>query len=412
MITDESNPSERLFADLCNRQYLKGFVFHSPKYNDPTEKEAGDVVLWVRNMMVVFEIVWRNPASDIKTKQFVKRIGEKRDQLNTGFSAYSLKGERIRLVNEEGNTIKYQKDCFQSGNYVGVVVVDCDSNLEKIHYETYKKSLNLPFSNAILTKRDFLDLIVEIDTVSDLIFYLKDRFEFVKSIYSRCPGIFLDLNNKSERDLVGLYKMGENSFSGVGCNELLASNSWDLYRSMFCDKIKARDSENNRTKIIDDLIDLLLHNHSNEESTLLHAWELGIRTRRERVGFLADKISDAIERMKTGNEQRQFAFYSQVTGCWSVFYFQYGEKQGELKKNLVNLTQLKLLKEIKENAFEHSVFGYGFRKSSIDTGNFIDEINLCIEDAENYDEVSDERYEEAKRYFGKPNPKKIREFPQ
>lgn len=412
MTIEESNPSERLFADLCNRQYLKGFVFHSPKYNDPTEKEAGDVVLWVRNMMVVFEVVWRNPTSNINTKQFIKRIGEKRDQLKAGFSAYSLKGEKITLVNEEGKTIKYQKECFQSGNYVGVVIVDCDSHLDKVHYETYKKSLNLPFSNAIITKQDFLDLIVEIDTVSDLVFYLKDRFEFVKSIYSECPGIFLDLNNKSERNLIGLYKMGENSFSEAHCNELLKSNSWDIYRSKFCEKIKARDSENSQTKIIDHLIDLLLHNHANEESTLLHAWELGIRTRRERVGFLADKISDAIDRMNNGNQQRQFAFYSQVTECWSLFYFQYGENPGKLKDNLVNLSQLKLFKEMKESSFNYSIFGYGFRKSSIDTGNTIDEINLWIEDAESYGEVPDEKYEEAQKYFGKPNPMKIREFPQ
>lgn len=131
MIVEKSNPSERLFADLCNRQYLKGFVFHSPKYNDPTEKEAGDVVLWVRNMMVVFEVVWRNPSSSSSTKQFVKRIGEKRDQLESGFSAYSLKGENIYLVNEEGKTIKYQKECFQSGK------VGSDSNGTKLSPKSF-----------------------------------------------------------------------------------------------------------------------------------------------------------------------------------------------------------------------------------------------------------------------------------
>ena len=33
----QSNASERLFAELCAQIYLKGFVFHGPKFKAPTE---------------------------------------------------------------------------------------------------------------------------------------------------------------------------------------------------------------------------------------------------------------------------------------------------------------------------------------------------------------------------------------
>ena len=82
------NKSEELFKELCNQQYLKGFVFHSPKYNDPTEKEAGDVVLWIRDCLIVFEIVWRNPSSNQSTRSFIRRVSEKRKQLEGDFITY------------------------------------------------------------------------------------------------------------------------------------------------------------------------------------------------------------------------------------------------------------------------------------------------------------------------------------
>ena len=57
-----SEASEKLFAELCARSYLRGFVFHSPKYKySGGEEEVGDVVLWVRDILIVFEIIWKSP---------------------------------------------------------------------------------------------------------------------------------------------------------------------------------------------------------------------------------------------------------------------------------------------------------------------------------------------------------------
>ncbi len=102
MAKNKENPSEKLFSDLCAKQYLKGFVFHSPKYNDPTEKEAGDIVLWLRTFLIAFEVVWRDPSNQGSTKQFIKRIGEKRKQLESDFKVYSEKSDKVELINEEG----------------------------------------------------------------------------------------------------------------------------------------------------------------------------------------------------------------------------------------------------------------------------------------------------------------------
>ena len=63
-----------MFARLCSDTYYGGFIYQNPKYIEGNEKEAGDVLLWVRDWLVIFEIVWRatNAASD--TTSFIKRI--------------------------------------------------------------------------------------------------------------------------------------------------------------------------------------------------------------------------------------------------------------------------------------------------------------------------------------------------
>ncbi len=43
------NLSEEVFARLCSNKYFGGFVYQNPKFTLDTEREAGDVVLWVRD---------------------------------------------------------------------------------------------------------------------------------------------------------------------------------------------------------------------------------------------------------------------------------------------------------------------------------------------------------------------------
>lgn len=392
------NKSEELFKELCNQQYLKGFVFHSPKYNDPTEKEAGDIVLWIRNTLIVFEIVWRNPSSDASTKSFIRRVSEKRKQLEGDFDTY--KDKQVVLVNEEGITVEYGKDNFLDDNFSGVIIVDSDVELEYIHNQSYKKTLENNFPIAVMTKNDFEDLLIEIDTVPDLLYYLKDRYNFVKNMYSHCPERFINLNLRMERDLIALYKRKSNSFQKYTCDDFLENNIWDRYREEFQDKIEIRDKENKQTHLIDNLIDDLLKNPLEDEIMPLHAWELGLLSRRERVK-ISNKINDSLSNNIT--ETRQFSMFNPSTGCWLVFYFQYHTDRKTLLNNLQNMTKLKLIKEIEEKSFEYSVFGYGFHISSSD-------LALVIEDAENNLNYSKYRYDEALKYFGKPQEYKIREF--
>ena len=108
----EDNRSEEMFARLCGGAYYGEFVYRNPKYFEPTEKEAGDVILWVRDWLIIFEIVWRSTDLASDTKSFVKRIGEKRDQLLPDLEIYANDKISIHMKNEVGESTQYDYDCF------------------------------------------------------------------------------------------------------------------------------------------------------------------------------------------------------------------------------------------------------------------------------------------------------------
>lgn len=405
------NASERLFAELCGQLYLKGFVFHSPKFKDPTEQEAGDVVLWIRTELIVFEILSRNPSAFGRTKSFIKQIGRKREQLIRDFRVYSDPGKNISMLNEIGETISYDHDCFLNSNFCGVVIVDADTTIEKLHFETVSKSLEQEFPIAIMTKYDFNDLLGEIDTIPDLLFYLKDRQALLNRVFQDEPHPFLDLNIRTERNLIGFYKLNDNSFPVEEWKSSASKEFWLKYQKEFAARIELRDKDNVDSFIFDEIIDLLRNINRPDDSTLLHSWELAVLPRRFRAG-LAKKLKKAFEDMLGQRSKRHFAFHNPLTDCWSLFYFQYGGDSKSFREEAERLAKMKMQVERVQQNFPYSVFCFAFRKSSIITGNTFDECVLRIEDADNHPTVSPEDYKVALKYFrGNTGNQKIHEFP-
>ena len=162
------NLSEEVFARLCSNKYFAGFVYQNPKFTLDTECEAGDVVLWVRDSLVIFELIWRNPKSGPDTKSFIKDIGKKRDQLVRDFGLYANPNIFISMQSEHGERTWYDYEQFNEKKTTGVVIVDAQGPIGKLHYETVRLTVEAPFPIAVMTRADFETLIVEADTVSDL----------------------------------------------------------------------------------------------------------------------------------------------------------------------------------------------------------------------------------------------------
>jgi hypothetical protein len=406
--------SERFFAELCAQKRLRGFVFHSPKVtNDPKgEREAGDVVIWVRDLIIVFEIIWKNTEISDNTRRFVRRIGKKRDQLCGNYQTYGNEQTEISMTNQDGETILFDHRYFNDVAFCGIVIIDSDLPLEKLHVETIRKTLKADFSLAVMTTSDFQDVLAEVDTPSDLHYYLSDRTRFLEQVFEEDAAIFLDLNRRTERDLIGFYKLNNNSFPVDSWNQFTDKRFWREYETKFAERIVLRNEENEESFIIDEIIELVRRENRLGLSTLQHSGELASLTRRARAGWLARRVLRGFEQMVDGRRERHFAFYNQATECWILFFFCYGSTSDEFRQRATELSRMKIHVERVQANFPHSVFCYAFRKSSIETGNTFDECLLVVEDAKNHPNVSPEEYARACKYFkGAGTPLQIQEFP-
>ena len=163
------------------------------------------------------------------------------------------------------------------------------------------------------------------------------------------------------------------------------------------------------------MLDFVIKNNPSNFQAIEHSWEIGILTRRARAGLYAEKIEDAVQKVSSGQRKdRHFAFYNQLTGCWTLFYFNFGDDQRYFEERAKFLSTMKIIVERVKTNFKYSVFCFAFRKSSsIITVDVFDYCFLWQEDAENYTQISQEQYEESLKYFaGSTGRIPIQEFPQ
>jgi hypothetical protein len=413
--TSEGTKTEQFFSQLCGNIFFRGFVFHSPKYRTQDgENEAGDVVIWLRHSLIVFEIISRKLESSPNTKSFVKKFGNKRSQLIGDFDAYSNKNNSIEMKNEFGQNMIYPSNYFDKAMFNGIVLIDAELPLENIPYLTFEKTVKNHFPIAFITKKLFSKLFAEIDTTWDLYLYLNDRKKFIEKVFYENHSYFLNLNSEYELDLIGHYKMNDNRFNLEQWKESEDKKFWLRYQNEFKEKIKLRDLDNQRTQVVDEMLEFVITENLTNEQAIEHSWEIGILTRRARAGVFADKIVDAVEKVSSGGRKdRHFAFYNQLTGCWDVFYFNYGDDQYYFEERAKFLSRMKIFVERAKADFKYSVFCFAFRKSSlIISDNVFDYCFLWQEDAKDYPIVLEKEYQEASQYFlGRTVEIPIKEFP-
>ncbi len=411
----EGIKTEEFFSQLCGKTFFRGFVFHSPRYEKQgVENEAGDVVIWFRYNLIVFEIISRHSQANLNTKSFVQRFGEKRDQLINCFSIYNNENNLIKMKNEFGQNIIYPPVYFDERKFDGIVLIDADGTLANIHYSTFEKAVKNDFPIAFITRKVFNKLLAEIDTAMDLCLYLNDRKKFIEEVFYENPAYFLNLNTEYEIDLIGLYKINDNNFNLDQWRNSEDKKFWQKYQSEFSEKIRLRELDNQRTQVVDSLLDFVIKSNPSNPQTIEHSWEIGILPRRARGSVFAGKIEDAVQRVSSGQRKdRHFAFYNKLTGCWTLFYFNYGDDRRYFEERAKFLSRMKMIVERVKNNFRYSVFCFAFRKSSlIVTDNVFDYCFLWQEDAEDFISISQKQYEESLKYFaGSTDNVPIREFP-
>lgn len=402
----QENASEEIFARLCSNKYFGGFVYQNPKFTDPTEREAGDVIIWVRDWLIIFELIWRNPRSG-PNKSFLKDIGKKRDQLLADFKTYANPDILISMQSEDGEDAHYDHEQFNEKTTRGVVLVDARGPVGKLHYDTVRLTAEAPHPIAVMTVVDFESLLLEADTVSDLGLYLGDRYRFLLRVFPEVPTPFLKLGTTLERELIGLYKLYDNSFNVAAWKESKDKSFWYRYQIQRAVEIERRDNENAISAPLDYLISEIRRQNGPHSPTNQHAWELALLTRRERA-WVAARIQRKHERLLETGDDQKFAFKNMHTGCWDVFYFNYGIDVEFFRAEAQRMVNRKMWVERGLSDFEYSVFGYAMRYSAFG----LREVLLTVTDAHKWPSITDEQLREAQKFFaGHTEPEPLREFP-
>jgi len=403
---------ERLFSALCSKTFLSGFVFHSPKFYNPTEAEAGDVLLWIRRFVVDFELISQNHEKSDSAKQFVKRIGHKRKQLIRDFEVFRNPETEIHLTNELGQSVVFDKKDIGHFLFQGIVLVDCNIEMPNLHIETVSQAVEADFPLAIMTLQGFYDLLAEVDTIPDLVYYLKDRCVFLKEVFRKDPRPFLNLSLRTERNLIAFYKLNQNRFD----LEHWDSDEADVYprilRERWSDSIARRDEENRTSLVVDRIADFIRKASPDGELAKLHGWELSMLSRRQRATGMGGKIATALIGLRDGRKMRYFAIYNQATDCWLVFYFRYGNTFEQFVNECEVIVRYKLVVEITDRSFKHSVFLYGFWKRDQGSDQAFDHMCLRIADAESeVSPIPSQYLDTAREFFDGGQRQKISEFP-
>lgn len=408
-MTREINQSESLFARLCSDRYYGGFVYRNPKFYDPTEKEAGDVILWVRDWLVLFEVVSRSKGAGLDAKSFIKRIGQKRDQLIRDFDVYPRPEKTILIRNEHGESSRFDHRYFNEDTTSGVVLIDADALRGKLHFDTLRLTLESPHPIALMTRSDFAAILAEADTVPDLGLYLGDRYRFLKQVFSRDADCFLRFGNQMEQELIGLYKLGENVFDLGRWHASSDKRFWHRYQIERAADISRRDEEDAESEFLDIVAARIRDSHGRGGFTIQHAWELALRTRRERA-WIATRIQKKIDKLLETERDQKFAIEHHGTGCWDVFYFHHGLDSIHFQTEAQRMADLKMWVERAEQDFQQSVFCFAFRSSPIT--NSLAEVILTVSDAHKWPAISAEMLSEAHHYFrGRTKGDPIKEFP-
>ncbi|MCB2211768.1 hypothetical protein KQI52_06615 [bacterium] len=402
--TTSGEDKEKLVAEMAERQYLKGFVFHSPMVDDPTEVELGDVLIWIRYWFIVIEVAWRNTikATSIRRQQEIVR--EKRKQLLADFERYNKLKDTIRLQDAYGNDFGINQ--FDPRGFVGVVMVDSNETVDHYHPDSVTRFQDLPFPVTVFLRSGFLRVIDELDTVPDLGIYIHDRFDFMKRSGPHAEKL-LHLHPDLEPSLLAFYKLHDNSFN-EGYFEKSRKHwiaEYDAFRKEHAQK---RDEENRDSKLIDSLI---LHINSFHPSAREHAWQLANLTRRERAGWVF-KIMHGFYRIKDPDQRRHFTYESPSTNNHCLFVYSSNHDRESFIQHCEHLGRLKIVHEIDRSRFKHSVFVFGFRKSSVRNEQLFDDLVLTVFDADQAGKVTSDEVAESRKFFGGHQEKSIEEFPE
>jgi hypothetical protein len=385
------------------RQFIDNKLTRIISFASPTTSEGAqvaDILIWRNKLVILVEVKTRFEGTASIENWARNRVQEAVVQITGNY-------ERIRNneeINLHNDYYHLRLDCPSIIGVVGIVVLVHEGEISvvpsQVEPEIYSKSLPI----HVFSWMDLEEMAVEIDTISDLHYYLHDRYEFVKHH---------DIPIGFELEALGYYKAHDYHFPNVEV-DFRSTSFWDDYQTEFAQQINNRDLENQASGWIDQLENVFTEPrrlHDRHPLGLYFAWEVGSLPRRFRA-VIGQRMDQAQNWFLEGHRSRRFAFRNEGTGNWLVFYYARGSVE-QVQRELKRLVRLQLVYRVHHDQFQHAVYGFGFQVSIIDPPQLMGLAGAIVNaDSEILQgNFSQEEIDEASRYWGGDRGMVLREFP-
>lgn len=242
-IHTKGQQAEELVNSLSKNAYLKHWCYPNPIDIDGDKKEICDLLILFFDTAIIISV--KNYDLKGNYERFKKKVIEKSSKQLFGAERKLFQSNRpIKISHSEKG-----EEIFNPDNYKNIfrITVSAGEDFENYEFIDNKEGKG---SVTIFNKETFEIIIQELDTIKDLIEYLKSREDLLlKNIRSKC--------NCTEKDLLAYFLMNKRGFS----NELIADfeketeslkTKWDSYiqsKSVFIKKL-----EDEKSYFIDELI--------------------------------------------------------------------------------------------------------------------------------------------------------------
>ena len=338
---------EKLVENFFDKNFSNIYSFSSPKTKD--NAEVADVLIWLNRKLFLIEVKTRSDEGTAPIESWGhSKIKQAYGQILKNYNRIK-NNEQIFLRNNHYHT---ELDNEGLVTILGLVVLVSDEEL-KIEPSQYLPEIyNSEIHIHVITWKNLEDMIKEINTIPDFIYYLQDRFNYLKKF---------KISTGNELDILGYYKANSNKFPTISFD---FNSQWEKYQNLMKSEIEIRNKHNNYSYFFDTLAKEFSSQRKLLDGIplgLYFAWELGNLSRREKA-YYGEKLNSVLEDFPKDMSSRSFSVYSGSTQNWLLFHF-IKSSENFTDKELKKLCELKVIKEKYLNDFKFGVYAFSFKIS-------------------------------------------------
>ena len=394
----KSEIGEQIVSNFVDKNFSKIFSFSSPKTKD--NAEVADVLIWLNRTVFLIEVKTRNTdkgTAPIESWAY-SQIKKAQSQIEKNIQRIHAQ-EEIFLNNDYYHS---KLDCDGVCRVIGLIVLVHDDTC-KVRPSKYQENIYSGKNPIhVISWSDLQKISNEIETTADLLYYFQDRAEYLK---------LQDIYIGEELNVIGYYKSHNNNFPTV-VTDFSSTDYFNNYQNAMKSEINAKNTHNKNAIWIVNIEDLFKNQRKLMVGIplgLLFAWELGMLSQRERA-YYGEKINTVQQWFIEGNSERYFSYQSQSTKNWFLLHFTTLEDKKAYQR-LENLTELKLIKEIEDSAFEFGIYSISFNVSRVYPHQLevVGGIVMSTDAVEG--KYNAEDIDMASKLFGKIKTFEIEEFP-